>query len=624
MNPPRHATVTSDAYLCRTLNTRGKQALSMLKRIAAAAAIVLFKSTAVLAQTIYPIDRADILAGARFDLKVEFPAASGDVHLTINGQDAQAVTGAIPQLVSNEDGGTHSALWLRDATLPRPGAYEVTASTQAGSETVKWNVYSTGPRRARNVLLFIGDGMSMAHRTAARILSKGITQGKYDGKLAIDDMPYMALVSTAGTDSVITDSANSMSAYTTGHKSCVGALGVYCARNNDSLAHPRVENITSLAKRLSSIAVGIVTTSELSDATPAAMVAHTRKRSDMQSIVRMLFEARPEVALGGGGAQFLPKELGGVRDDGVDFVEQFKSQGYAYAGTASGLKTLAADGSVRRMLGIFHPKDIDGALDRKYLHKGTALTLPDKPDLVDETKAALDVLSRSDNGFMLMVESARIDKYSHSLDWERAVYDTIMLDNAVKTAQDFARGRDDTLIIVVADHAHPISLVGVFDDAKGGAQPRSKLAVHGDAGYPNYPAPDAEGYPPTPDVSRRLALLFAAYPDHCFSGRPSLEGEFQPTPPAPSGTDNHSDTGSCPAGSIPLSGNLPETIVHGVHSGDDVVLTAMGPGADAFHGQVDNTFVFRAIADALGLAAPKECRDKDCAVSEAGHPASRN
>ena len=124
-----------------------------------------------------------------------------------------------------------------------------------------WNVYATGPRRARNVILFVGDGMSVAHRTAARILSKGISQGKYKGKLAIDDMPYMALVSTAGTDSVITDSANSMSAYTTGHKTCVGAIGVYCASNLDPLAHPHVENLTSVVKRAAGMAVGVVTTS---------------------------------------------------------------------------------------------------------------------------------------------------------------------------------------------------------------------------------------------------------------------------------------------------------------------------------------------------------------------------
>ena len=86
-------------------------------------------------------------------------------------------------------------------------------------------MFDTPPATARNVILFIGDGMSIAHRTAARILSKGMVEGRYGGELAIDDMPHMALVSTSAPDAVITDSANSMSAYTTGHKSCTNALG---------------------------------------------------------------------------------------------------------------------------------------------------------------------------------------------------------------------------------------------------------------------------------------------------------------------------------------------------------------------------------------------------------------
>ena len=98
---------------------------------------------------------------------------------------------------------------------------------------------TNGGPKAKNVILFIGDGLSVAHRTAARILSKGLEEGRYGGELAIDDMPHMALVSTSGTDSVVTDSANSASAYTTGHKSCVNALGVYCARNKSNLDHPK-------------------------------------------------------------------------------------------------------------------------------------------------------------------------------------------------------------------------------------------------------------------------------------------------------------------------------------------------------------------------------------------------
>src|SRR6185369_6700112 len=126
------------------------------------------------------------------------------------------------------------------------------------------------------------------HRVAARILSKGIAEGKSRGKLAIDDMPHMALVATAGSDS-ITDSANSASAYATGHKPAVNAMGVYADRTASPFDDPRVETITSMAKRRLGLAVGIVTNTEIEDATPAAMIAHTRRRAAYDEIVEQYF-----------------------------------------------------------------------------------------------------------------------------------------------------------------------------------------------------------------------------------------------------------------------------------------------------------------------------------------------
>ncbi len=122
------------------------------------------------------------------------------------------------------------------------------------------------------------------------------------------------------------------------------------------------------------------------------------------------------------------------------------------------------------------------------LKKGTVPRYPDQPDLADQTQAAIDILSKGPNGFVLMVESGLIDKYSHALDWERAVYDTIMLDNAVAVAKRFAAQRDDTLIIVVADHAHPVSIIGTYDDQRPGERLRDKLGIYGEAKFPNYPA----------------------------------------------------------------------------------------------------------------------------------------
>ena len=567
----------------------------MKSAVAAARLSVLLAvaSAPAYAQTIYPLNKAQILAGANFDLKVEFPGApaASAIEVTINGEDAAKVLGQAPEVILNEDGFPQTAYWIRNAHLGTAGTFSVKASADAGNANVEWDVFATPDgRKAKNVILFIGDGMSIAHRTAARVLSKGIVEGRYGGELAIDDMPYMALVSTAGTDSVITDSANAMTAYTTGHKSCVNALGVYCAKNFRALGHPKVETIAELAKRKLGLAVGVVTNTEIEDATPAGMVAHTRLRADYEDIVRMFFKDQPDVIMGGGAATFQPK-----RWDPVNYIDEFREAGYAFAANASELATEAAKPETRKLLGLFNDGNMDGALDLKLLKKGTVSKFPDQPDLVQEVRAALQVLSRNDNGFVLMVESGLIDKYSHSLDWERAVYDTIMLDDAVQVAKDFAGARNDTLIIVVPDHAHPISLVGTYDDDAGSTL-REKLQTYAAAQFPNYPAPDHGGYPPSVDVSRRLALVFAAYPDFCDAGKPNLPG------PAELGkVPKLSKEQYCAPGSALKVGNLPMTTRGGVHSGDDVVLTASGPGAEMFHGRIDNTAVFRAMATALGL-----------------------
>jgi alkaline phosphatase len=552
------------------------------------------------AQTIYPLNRAEILSGSRFDLKVEFPGAppAAAMQVRINGADAASVVGKSASVVEREDGGDYSAFWIRDAALTKPGKYMVEATAAGKTATVTWDVFETPPAQAKNVILFIGDGMTIAHRTAARILSKGLVEGRYGGELAIDDMPHMALVSTSGTDSVVTDSANSMSAYTTGHKSCVNAVGVYCARNKNTLQHPRVETISEIVKRLRGMSIGIVTNTEIEDATPAGMVAHTRQRADYDDIVKMFFALQPEVMMGGGTPNFLPLASGGKRKDDVNYLNNFANAGYKFVSTKT---ELTAASGADKLLGLFNTVNIDGALDRFFLKKGTVAQFPDQPDLTDQVRVALDILSRNEKGFVLMVESGRIDKYSHSLDWERSVYDTIMLDNAVKLAKEFASRRNDTMIIVVADHAHPTAIVGTYDDERPGQQLRDKLGVYQNSTLPNYPAPNAAGYPERVDVSRRLAFVFGAFPDYCDIGHPYLDGENVPAIAGPNRDFVANEKYCNVPGAVRRTGNLPFNVNSGVHAADDVVLTAIGPGAEMFHGRIDNTRVFRIMATALGL-----------------------
>ena len=580
--------------------------------LAAAACIAIaMASSAGSAQTVYPIDRADILSGARFDFKVEFAglADPSKISITLNGKDYAQVFGKAATFVEREAGKDQSALLLRDVSLGDAGVYNIRVTDGAETRELRWNVYDTGPRKAKNVILFIGDGMSPAQRVAARLLAKGIAEGKALGKLAIDDMPHMALVATAGSDSIITDSANSASAYATGHKSAVNAMGVYADRTPDPLDDPRVETVTSLAQRRQDMAIGIVTNTEIEDATPAAMVAHTRRRTEYDRIVEQYFAAKPDVLMGGGRANFLPKsENGSRRRDESDFVAQFRAAGYSLALTGPEMVSAAKDPSTTKLLGLFTLGNMDGALDRKFLKGGTVGKFPEQPDLTEQVGAALEVLSKNPSGFFLMVESGMIDKYTHLLDMERAVYDTIMLDNAVRLAREWAAAHgDDTLILVIADHNHPIGLLGTIDDDMTKETPaplRERVRVYERAGFPNYPAPDAEGYPARVDVSRRLALFSASLPDHYETLRPKLDNPNEPTV---AGKDANTYVAnerykSVPGAALRL-GNLPAMINADVHSGEDVILTATGPGSERVRGQMDNTEVFRVIAEALGLGS---------------------
>jgi alkaline phosphatase len=584
-----------------------------MRTVFAAVAVIAISmaASAGSAQTVYPIDRADILTGARFDFKVEFAglADPAKISVTLNGKDYAQVFGKAATFVEREAGKDQSALLLRDVLLTEPGTYKVRVTDGVQTRELSWQVYDTAPRKAKNVILFIGDGMSLAHRVAARVLAKGIAEGKAFGKLAIDDMPQMALVATAGSDSIITDSANSASAYATGHKTAVNAMGVYADRTLDPLDDPRVETITSLVKRRLGMAVGIVTNTEVEDATPAAMLAHTRRRSEYDRIVEQFFAAKPDVIMGGGLANFLPKSAeGSKRKDESDFVGQFRDAGYPVASTGTEMMSLADDPKTTKLVGLFTLGNMDGALDRKILKGGTVGKFPQQPDLTEQVGAALKVLSRNEAGFFLMVESGMIDKYTHLLDMERAVYDTIMLDNAVRLARDWTTARgDDTLILVLADHTHPIGLVGTIEDDMASVPNvpmRERVRVYERAGFPNYPAADAEGYPARVDVSRRLALFSASLPDHYETFRPKFDTPNEPTVAGKdAGTYVANERYKNVPGAVLRFGNLPAMINADVHSGEDVVLTASGPGSERVRGQMDNTEVFRVMVEALGLGS---------------------
>ncbi|MBP2559508.1 alkaline phosphatase [Neorhizobium galegae] len=579
-----------------------------MRKIFAALVVSTALAGAAQAATVYPLDRATILTGSPFDFKVEFSSVvkPEDVKITVNGQDYKTVLGKEVQFVAeekNKDKVLGSAVILRGLTIATAGDYKVEVSAGSETKNVTWNVYGTGAApKAKNVIFFLGDGLSVAHRTAARIMSKGMTEGKANGRLNLDDIPPAAFIGTSATNAVATDSANTMSAYMTGHKTAVNAIGVYADRTPDSLDDPKVETIAEALRRQTGKSIGIVATSEVEDATPAAVVSHTRNRNDKADVVGMLLAAKPDVVLGGGSAYFLPQATAGSkRKDDKDYIKLFKDAGYS---VATDKTELAANVNANGLLlGLFHPGNLDVALDREFLKKGTVDKYPNQPGLVDMTKVALDRLSKDQDGFFLMVEASSIDKMSHPLDWDRAVVDTIEFDKAIGLAREFQKANPDTLIVVTGDHTHGVSIIGTVDDEKPGTEMREKVGIYAEAGFPNYKDENGDGYPDKIDVTRRLFLAANNGPDHYETFRPKMEGPFVPAIQNEKKEYVANEQYKNVPGAVFVQGNIPKSGDSGVHAVDDVVLQATGPGAEGFKGYMEQSDVYKVLADAFALGS---------------------
>lgn len=558
---------------------------------------------------VLPIERAKFLAGARFDLRVEAHGVDPEtvrVDISVQGPNGPApiLTGDPVRTSSAEDS---LEITYPDVFYPEPGQYTVwvnvrsrgrTARAETGHEIVVANV---GDKQAKNVIFFLGDGMGTPAVTAARILSKGLTEGKYHGLLEIDQMEYRGLVGTSGVDSIATDSANSMSAYMTGHKSSVNAMGVYEGNDPNPNNHPRVETVAELLKRTRGKSVGVVTTSEVQDATPAAVFAHTRRRSEYAEIMDQALtpEQMPDVWMGGGQAWFLPQsEEGSSRDDDRDVVKEFEQAGFTHVASRADLDAAMDGGTPEKLLGLFHPGNLNVYIDRQLIKQPEVLgDWDDQPTLMETTEAALKVLEQNENGFFLMVEAASIDKMEHPLDGPRAAYDTIEFDQAIGVARRWADGRDDTLIVITADHNHSMSIVGTHDrrDADG----RAANGVYADAGFPTYADEDGDGFPDDPNPDVGLFFGWSNHPDHTddFQHNPVFQQPALVDEDSGEAVDNPERD---PAAELQI-GNLPHPQTNCVHTVEDVSIFASGPGAARFNAFLDNTEVFHAMMDALGL-----------------------
>ena len=579
---------------------------------------------------ILPVDTAKFWAGARFDFDVEVSNAKNlqSVDVQVNGVPAEKFFGK--KAVTKDLGNGVTSYRIDDVDFAKTGKVEVTVNAKdslgVSKATAGYNVvHEAAVKKAKNVILFVGDGMSLQAREIARILSKGMTNGKYNDLLAMEKLEHNAVITTSGYDSLVTDSANSASAYATGHKSVVNAMGVYEDSTKDPFDDPKVENISEILKRTRGMSIGIITQAESTDATPAAMIGHTRRRANQDFLAKSYLDAyhRPDVIMGGGSARYLPKSVpGSKRKDNDNVIQDFKDLGYTFVTNS---KEMMAAPSDKPMLGLFHTGTMNVYIDREMLKNPKVLKgFDDQPNLMNMTKKSLDILSKNPNGFFAMIEGASIDKQLHVMDWQRAAYDTIEFDKSIEYAEKWAKEHgDNTLIIVLADHAHGISISGTYHE-RDGRKGTEAVRVYANSVFPTFKDADHDGFPDNPDPDVTLAVQYANHPEY-YENYHFMK---TPTPPALAVTEtkeeavqngdkveyhqvSHASSKANPARIHPgdpaelMPANTPKNDPQECHSADDILLNAGGPGSEYFHGTMDNTEVFFGMMRALGINANK-------------------
>lgn len=337
---------------------------------------------------------------------------------------------------------------------------------------------------AKNIILFIGDGMSVVTVAAARIY-EGQLRGESgeENVLSFEEFPYFALAKTYNTDMQTPDSAGTASAIVTGVKTKFGFISVGAAATRGDCASAQAAptmTILELAE-LAGLATGVVSNAPITHATPATAYAHNPEREwtvdrlmpdeakaqgckDMAAqLIDFPYGDGVDVALGGGRNRFLPTppdfegplnmDMAALRGDGRDLIGEWlgKSPNGAFVTTSEELSRVDA-GKVDQLLGLFAPSALKFEADRVRDPAG-------EPSLSEMTARAIDILSRNEAGFFLMVEGAQIDWAHHGGNAARALSETVEYANAVRTAVE-KTDPEETLIIVTADHTHTLTFSG--------------------------------------------------------------------------------------------------------------------------------------------------------------------
>mgnify|MGYP001381362075 CR=1 FL=1 len=478
-------------------------------------------------------------------------------------------------------------------------AQEVPATTPAfveqGRAALERLKAAPEPRtRARNVIIFIGDGMGMSTITAARIHA-GQLLGR-DGEsyeTTMDGLDHAALVKTYSFDAQVSDSAATATAIMSGVRTRSGVIGIGPEALNGDCASGKGHELPSLfgLAQQRGLATGIVTTTTVTHATPAATYGQTVQRNwesdaDMPplaleqgciDLARQLVEGpvgrQLDVILGGGRAAFAPAgqadpeypDKAGKRRDGRDLVAQWRAANpnghYAWN---SGQFAAFDPARHTKLFGLFEPSHLQFEEDRTAGAAG-------EPSLAEMVATAIAALSRSDQGYVLLVEGGRIDHAHHGGNARRALTDTVAMDQAVATALSLV-DLDETLVLTTADHSHTLTIGGYT------ARGTPMLGTVSHDGEQPHTARDGKAY---------TTLIYAN-----GLGAPLGDDRHDPAEHDTLALDYRQHA------AVPLS---MET-----HAGEDVVVRASGPGAHLFRGTIDQPLIYYIMEAALLAERPEE------------------
>ncbi len=463
-------------------------------------------------------------------------------------------------------------------------------------------------RRAKNVILFIGDGMGISTITGARIF-EGQQRG-VDGErnlLAFEKLPYVALSKTYSTNQQTSDSAPTMTAMVSGVKTNDGILSL-----NQSVARSEPSNIVIQANKVTTIleqaelagkSTGVVSTARITHATPAACYAHTPNRDweananlpaaavtgGAKDIAAQLIDNFGtgaigdglEVALGGGRTYFLPNTVNdpeynttkGRRTDGRNLTTEFQTKfGGSYVYDKAGFDAINP-ATTNKLLGLFEPSHMKYEIDRA----GDTLG---EPSLAEMTTKSIDILKKNPKGYFLMVEAGRIDHGSHAGNAYRTFSDTVALSEAVKATMAKV-DMNETLIIVTADHSHTLTIAGY---------PKRGNPILGKAMSPGRTTPDlaSDGKPYTTVGFANGVGYYQNQAGDDVYAQPARAGRIEDMTSVDTEDKNfHQEI------TVPMQGG--ET-----HAGEDVAIFAGGPKAYLFHGVQEQSYIYQVMKEAFG------------------------